>query len=331
MTTDERYASIPVTELQLLEVVSAQSARGHSSSANGQFNASARYTIDPKRSLAADSSVSVTHSFEGKQQPTYALLNGIGIAPRLSRISTLGARAEWADSDFGNGREDTLRWGATLAVDPIPTLGGSVGYSGEWHHTRAGIGFTNSATGAVRADSVRGDHRRRERELRHRPGRDRPANEDGEHGRHGHARPAQDADAGRSYGYSRSTRSGAGLPGSATSSQNIEGTTSWSPVPALYASGGLARLITNGIGVTTGNVSAGVSPFPGAALQLRFQYAETFDTSTNLRTRAYGPTARWTILTSLYADVSYSIAESRSSAERSKSNVFFARLFWAVR
>lgn len=330
VTTDERYASIVVTELQLLSVVSAQSVKGRKTDANGQLNASARYTIDPATSFAYDTSVSINHSFEGKR-PTYALLNGIGAAPRLNRITTLGARAEWSDADFGTGREDTLRWGGTVSVDPIPTLGGSVGYSGQWRHSSAGIAFSNSATGAVRADLYEGIT------LGANASFGTGQVETGQRTTTASAAatttlvPHRTLTLAGSYGYTRSARTGAGLPALTNTSQNLEGTTSWSPVPALYASGGLARIITNGIGVTTGNIAAGVSPFPGAALQLRFRYAETFDTSTHLRTRAYGPSARWTILKSLYVDVSYSLTESRSSAEDSKSNVFFARLFWAVR
>jgi hypothetical protein len=330
ITTDDRAASILVTELQLVLVVPAEAAKGHTSNASGQLNGAAKYVIDPSTSFAADTALSVTHRFGGGPV-TYAVVNGIGAAPRLNEITTLSARGEWSDADFGQGRDDQLRWGANLAVDPIPTLGSSLGYSGIWRHSALGIAYTNSMIGGVRADLYEGIS----------------VGGTGSYGV-GRAETGQDTTSANAsatatfvphktmttagtYGYTWSRRTGAGLPESTSSSQNLEGTAAWSPIHALYLSGGIARLITNNVPQTTGSFAAGVSPFPGANLQLRFQYAERFDTATHLRTRNYGPSARWTVLPTLYVDVSYTDAQSFSDAEDTKSRIFFARLFWAVR
>ena len=110
----------------------------------------------------------------------------------------------------------------------------------------------------------------------------------------------------------------------------LEGTVTVNPVPAIFGSAGLARVVSNGTHYTLANLAASVSPFPGGDLYLGFAYNETLDTRADQRVRGWGPTMRWKIRGATYLDAGYSAVDSTSPSQDVHSRVFTARLSLAL-
>ncbi|MGZ6126249.1 MAG: hypothetical protein ACXWLR_14880, partial [Myxococcales bacterium] len=85
-----------------------------------------------------------------------------------------------------------------------------------------------------------------------------------------------------SFVHSASVTSGTGLPRSATSSNRVEGTVSFTPVRALYLSGGASRTVTQPRPVTLANGTVSFSPFPGGDLQFSLTYTQSLEADTSV-------------------------------------------------
>jgi hypothetical protein len=82
---------------------------------------------------------------------------------------------------------------------------------------------------------------------------------------------------------------------------------------------------------TLGNLSVGLSPFQGGQVLVRFAYNETLDTSSESRTRFYGPGLRWNIRSGAFLDAAYTWNETIGPALRNFTGAFLAKLNLALR
>jgi hypothetical protein len=326
-TTDPRYASVLVTEVQFFlgESAATVAARGSPTILSGQLNASGRAMIVRDYNLAYDTSLTYTHA-DHPWHATWNLSNALSASRRLGRIVGTSARIERTDSDAGQGREGSFRWGGSLTVDPLPTLGAGLSYGGSWTERRAGDLRTQSLTAFGRADLYRG------LSVFTSAGGTLGRNESGQdtQGLNFSAgttmTPHRTLTLNGTYSRAISTASGGGKPTTRDDKSLVEGSGSFSPFPALSMSASVTRYLTGQTPSTLASFNAGFSPFPGGQLQMRFFYSETLDTAADQRTRIWGPGARWNVRQGLTLEASYTVNDSRTPAQDQLSKIFFASL-----
>jgi hypothetical protein len=254
-------------------------------------------------------------------------VNGISASRRLAAALVGSARLERTDSEQGRGKEWAWRYSATLASDPIPAFGAAFTYSGEYGHTQAGEHQNNNLLLLARSDLYRGvsllangsvafgtlDTGQATRTL----------NVNGSL----QVSPGPYLTLAGTYLHQENRVSASGTGGSFTSRLGrAEGTASFTPFPALYASASVARVVTGDKPYTLANFGVNVAPFPGGTLLVRFNYQESIDTGSDLRTRLWGPSLRWNIRTGTYLDVSYTDSLSRTPAVDTSMRTVFASL-----
>ncbi len=328
-----QLSEIFVTELQLALVVPAQEAVGRSSTLGGNLNASTRFRILEGQgfSLTYDLSTLFTHSSESSQV-TYSVTNGLSATRRLSRTVNTSGRVERNDTDVGQGHLSGNRWSATLAYDPLPTLGAALLYSGQLNQTREGSSSSHTFGAAARADVYEGIAT--SANVTYGLGRD----ETGRDARTASLAATATITPNRflsmagSVGVSDSKQTGAGRPEQSDRRGIVEGSAALSPFRALAMSGSVTRIFGRGIpGQTLISFGAGFSPFPGGDLQLRYAYQESIDTSGEQRTRTHGPAVRWNIRRGWFVDGGYSFLDSSAPAQDVSSRFYFANLSIALR
>jgi hypothetical protein len=86
VTTDPRYASILVTEIQFFEALSAAeaAARGTVTRLSGQLNGTGRLVLLKEPNLTYDASLLWTHA-NRPWRTTWSLANGLSLSRRLGR------------------------------------------------------------------------------------------------------------------------------------------------------------------------------------------------------------------------------------------------------
>jgi hypothetical protein len=329
VTTDARYRDILVTELQLYRIVPADQARGKSSNLRGDASAGVRVRILESVPLSYNFDGLLSHD-SARSGVRYSLSNGLSLSTPLARALQLDARLERSDSDFGQGREDLNRASASLGYQPLPVLGTNLTYSGQIQHSAAGEEITNSINLFLRGDPYRGVS------LSASGGYSLISFADGASGRQGTAQTGLALTPNRwlvlngGFGYSRTRISGGRRAEVEDEQSRLDGSATVNPVPAIFVSAGVARLVSNGTPSTLVNVAANVAPFPGGDLFLGFTYNETLDTRSDLRVRNWGPSLRWKIRQSTYLDATYAILDSTSPAQDVYTKVFSARLALAL-
>lgn len=329
VTTDVRYRDILVTEMQAFRVVSAALAKGRTENLRGDANLSARVRLLDSIPLSYDFAGVLTHD-SARPRALYSVTNGLSLSTPLAPVVNLDARLERSDFDTGQGKEDQSRASASLGVQPLPTLGGNVTYTGQIQHTVQGRVVTNNVILFGRGDPYRGVS------LSASGGYTLSSFADGATGKQATVQAGIGLTPNRwvvlsgSYGYSNG-RSTGGAKGDIKDVQSrLEGTVTVNPVPAIFGSAGLARVVSNGTPYTLANLTASVSPFPGGDLYLGFAYNETLDTRADQRVRGWGPTMRWKIRNATYLDAGYTVLDSTSPAQDIHQRVFTARLSLAL-
>ncbi len=333
VATAPQFSEIFVTELQLSLVVPAQEAVGRSSRLGGSLNATTKFRILEGQglSLTYDVSTLFTHSSE-TSWVSYSVTNGISASRRLARTVVTSGRLERNDSDVGQGHLSSNRWSASLAYEPIPTLGATLLYGGQLSQTREGNSLSQTFGAAARADLYQGIST--SASVTYGLGRD----DTGRDSRTASAAASATITPNRyvslagSAGVSDTKQSGAGRPEQAEQRGLIEGSISISPFRALFVSGSVTRIFGSSIpGQTLASFAAGFSPFPGGDLQLRYTYQESIDTSGEQRTRSHGPAARWNIRRGWFLDGGYSFLDASAPAQDVSSRFYFANLSIALR
>jgi hypothetical protein len=106
----------------------------------------------------------------------------------------------------------------------------------------------------------------------------------------------------------------------------------YNPLGSLYLFGLIQRIEEKGKAGITASIFSGSwsAQRTGGALELRFNYADNFESETRTRTRNYGPSARWKINAKAFLEVAYTIATIDTpliNQESAASNANFRMTF----
>ncbi len=323
VTLDDQYRNVLVTEVQFFEALPAGTGRRISTFA-GQANASSRIQLI-RSTLVYDLSVSLAH---GNRRPAiWNTTSALRLNRRLGRILDLGALAERSDgNDPGGGHIATTRWSASLTADPLPTLGASLTYSGDFSQAGIGESLSDAVSLSARATPYR--------DVNlfgvavHNVATDAA----------GRTRKSDTATAGLSlaphprlslsgsYAASRTVQSGGGQPDAVSTTWRVEGTASFNPVPALSASGGISYGEIDRVGQTLVNVSGTFSPFPGGNLVLSFRYNQYRDSLSDSTSLIFGPYLRWNVRPGMFVETSYTWLDISLPIQETRTRALNARL-----
>jgi hypothetical protein len=330
LTTDPQFSDIFVTELQLFDVAQAADVRGRTNTLSGTLNGTGRILLLRAPSLAYDASLVVTHS----SQPalvTYALVNGLSLQHRLARTVTGAARVDRSDSDAGRGHEALNRWSGSLALDPLPTLGGTLAYTGQLAQHPTGHAISHNGTAVARADLYEGISSSASASAGW-------SNDD-----KGRTSRGTTAAVGFSIvpnpilsttwnaSYTTSTQTGAGLPEQSDWRGILEATASLSPFRSLALAGNVVRLFGKSGASTLVNFNGGLALFPGGDLQLSYAYQESLDSSAQSRTRTHGPGLRWNIRPGWILTSAYTVQHNSTPSQALDGQAFSVNLVITLR
>jgi hypothetical protein len=323
------FPAIRVTEIQFFVVLSARTTTTRTS---GSLSATARYALvrgDP--SVSYDFSAVVSHAQELGTR-NFSVLNGLSAAQTLGAGIAVSGRLDRTDSGGTSRPHDAVsRASASLNYDPLPTLGLGLTYGAAYTQTADGSGLTNGGSVFARADLYTGVATAANASCAFGTN---PAGQSVTNlnvGASASVTPNRVVGLTASSNFARSTTSGGGRPDQTQQVGRVDGSVTFNPFPALFAAAGVSRLFAGGTPGTIANVNAGFSPFQGGQLMLRFAYAETLDTLSDMRTRAWGPSARWNIRPGAYLDVSYSTTDDRTPTLTTTSRTIFADLVISLR
>ncbi len=329
VTTDTRYRDILVAEMQVLQVVAAESARGRSSNLRGDASLSARVRLLQSVPLSYDFAGTLDHD-SARPNPRYSVANGLSLSTPLASRLRLDARLERTDLDAGQGRQSLNRASVSLGAQPLPAAAATLTYSGQLQQTALGDESSHGLALFARADPYRGVS------LGASGGYTASTFADGGSSRQGSVQSSLGLTPNRwlsltgSWGWSSAHFTG-GARGNVKDVQSrLEGTATVNPAPAIYASGSLARVTFNGPAYTLANLVTSVAPFPGGDLYLGFAYNETLDTRSGLRVRGWGPTMRWKIRGATFLNAGYTVLDSTSPAQDVHSRVLTVQLTLAL-
>lgn len=330
VTTDPQLSEIFVTEAQFLLLVPAQEARGRSSAVSGSVNASGRLTLVPSIGLTYDVSSFLSHS--NSARVTWAVNNGLSASGRLGHNVRVFGRVDRSDTDTGRGHEASNRWAGSLAAQPIPTLSGSITYSGTYAQNLTGNALLNSLAAIAQADVYEGVAL----SLGGTGGIGFNENDQTVKSTTGMASlslsPNRIMSVSGGASYTASQQSGGDLPESSDRRVSLDASASVNPFPALSLSGGASRFLSKNLPPQTlWNFGGTFSPLPGGALSLRYFYQESYDSSSQARARQHGPSLRWNIRSGWYFDSSYSFRDTRSPVEETSGRGFSANLIITLR
>jgi len=325
VTSDTRFETIQVTEIQLANLVPAQSLAGRLDTIQGTANANLR--VDILRSgprLTYDFQSFLRHRNSGTRL-TYSITNGLSLDQPLSRVLALAARVDRTDADLSQGHEAAHHYSARLTAQPIPAASATLSYVGQHQETRQGTSISNGLLLFARAEPYRGISTTAN--LTWATGRQAT----GEDTRTAGAQvattlvPHPAVSLSGTYAYQENgTRSAA--VDSVTVVQRVEGGVTAAPFQALYLSASVARAEAQGRWNTIANFTGTLSPFPGGELTLSFHYTETLDTTNDGRSRDLGPYLRWTFRSGAFVEGTYSFTESTSRTGDNRIRSASARL-----
>jgi hypothetical protein len=330
LTTDPQLSEIFVTEAQFLLVVPAEEARGRSSSFGGSLNANGRLSLVPSINLAYDVSSLITHSDTGSV--TWAISNGLTASRRLNPVFRVSGRVDRTDTDSGLGHESSNRWGGSLSIEPLTTLGGLVSYGGQFSQSRGGNALTQTLALLGRADLYEGIalSATGTQGLGFNEAHQTVQSTTGSAGLS--LVPNRFFSANGNASYTGSSQRGGDAPDRTDRRVALDAAATLSPFPALALAGGVSRFLAKNLPPQTlANFSASLSPFPGGALSIRYAYLETLDTAADQRTRVHGPSLRWNIRAGWFFDSGYSFQETHAPAEQTSGRAFNANLTITLR
>ncbi|MGZ6143729.1 MAG: hypothetical protein ACXWLM_10335, partial [Myxococcales bacterium] len=328
VTTDARFTDIFVTELQLSWIQPLPGNRRVDTTNGSLLSASARTLLVPAINLAHDFSLYLTTQQRPQQDTAviWIVLNGLSASRQLNETFLASARIARQDADQLRGHEGTFLYSASLAATPLPTLTSSLVYSGQNQHLREGILNTNSLSLFTQATPYQGIglvgdfsysiadnlvHQTLKTDAMTLTATLQPHPKLGLSG---------------SFGHSATLSDGGGLPHSSLVTNRVDGTITFTPVRALFASVTATRLVQQPFPVTLANATVSFNPFPGGDLQFGGSYNETLDADES-RTRFFGPFVRWNIRRGTVLNVNYTILDTDRHAQGAQhSNTLNANL-----
>jgi hypothetical protein len=332
-TTDPRFADIQVTELQALDVVPASSVLGWNGSWGSSFNGGLTMPLTSGRELQYD--LSLTLGLRGAPLTNaWFLTNGLGWQRQLSPTLGLSARAQRADTG-GTGVPGTAQttWGAMLAAQPLPTLSGSLGYSGAATQRPGTTIVDNGLTGAAAAALYEGVSASASSGVgvSVAPGR---VTRSTQSSASASVAPSSTLSFSGAYSIAYSQSSGSGpaaiagtLPTSATWSDALNGSVTWVPVPALTLNGSATRIRSRGESPhALAAFQIAYSPFRGGSLVPALAHAETFDYQSSSTTKTSNASVTWRLTSWANLVAGYLLADSHAPLGSTTTSAVNARL-----
>lgn len=326
VSTDPALAEINVTEIQFfLEESATEAQRRASLTFSESVNTTLRVSLVPKLNLSYDFSGMLTHTIDPTRY-TWTVTNGVGLSNRLSPAVAYSARVSRADSDAGQGHLAQNQWTASLALDPLQTLGGSLSYSGQVTQDRTGSSLSNALAATARAELYQGIAAGANGSYALSQSPTSRLAENGTASGSLSLVPNRFLSTSGSIGFTWSRQRAGGLPTVTDRAAVAEGGATLSPFQALALTGSIRRTWLGQVASTSGSFSAAASILRGGALQARYNYVTSFETAARLRTTTHGPGVRWNIRTGWYVDGGANWTATSAPAQSLETEAYFANL-----
>ena len=328
VTVDPQYRAVLVTELQPYLVVPASEAPRQSQQWGGNFSGSVRLLLLQDWNLAYTLALSTSHQ-DSVWFQDWSVLNALSAGKQIARNVSVGAQLSRTDSAQTNIPHEAInRWSAQISYDPFPTLGASLTYSGQFGQLYVGEVLSNALTLVGRVDPWQGVS------LAATAGYNWARDERGRKLESPNGTlsltlvPMQALVINGTWGVSSAITTGTSGTVLSDRTTSLQGNVSFTPVRALFFAAGVQRSSGGGQGPQTlVNFGAGLSPFAGGQLLLRFSYDENLNTVARVRNRFFGPSVRWNIRSGTHLDVAYTWNDSIQPALLTQSRALFANLF----
>jgi hypothetical protein len=229
------------------------------------------------------------------------------------------------DQDQSRGHEGSFLYSSSLTATELPTLSHSLVYSGQSTWTQSGFFSMNSLSFFNRATPYRG--------IGLLAGAVYSFNTapDGTHLHSdtvtltGSLAPNPKLSFAATFAHADTTTEGGVALRTSSSSNQVTGSFTATPVPALYLSAGVTHLVSSGTPHTLANGSVSFSPFPGGDLQLSLNYLQTYQDPDQV-TQLFSPQIRWNIRPSILLTVSYTLQDSHAGVAGTLARTFEANL-----
>lgn len=331
VTTDSAYRNLLVTELQLLLVLPAALVPRNQTTYTATANVTARTALLQGPDLAHDVQASVARQSEGVT--TYAVVNGLSLAQRLTRTIVANARGARQDQDAGRGHEGIWLWSAAVTGNPYPTAYWSVNYSGTANDRDQTVAHSLTALG--RADLYEGISTQvngtasfltqAEQTLPSGIVQGERTASTGQAGATASFTPNRFVTLTTGVLYSRSVAFTPETGDVVTDFGRADASLSLTPAPALSAAGTVSRVFLGARPTTLATLQLNYFPLRGE-LQLSFAYSKTLDTTADATAESWGPSLRWNVRRGVALTSSYTVLENAAPAQTLRSRVLSANL-----
>jgi hypothetical protein len=324
-TVDRRFSSVFVTELQLLLVAQVRTRTPWQDSARAVATIGGRTQIT--RTVAYDLSGILTRITASRTPDvrSYLLTNGVSYADKLGEFFVVNARVARQDQDLSHGHEGLFVYSSSLTATPLPTLSHSLVYSGQSLWGLAGFQTTNALSFFNRASPYRGIGLLAGAVYSVNTGPRGAVLKSDNVTCSATVTPNPKLTLSGTFGHADTVATGGGAPRSSSSANQITAGATATPVPALYLSIGLTRLVSSSTPHTLASGSAGFSPFPGGNLQLAVNYLETYQ-DPNQTSRLFSPSIRWNVRPNALLTVSWTLLDSNAVGAATQARTFEADL-----
>jgi hypothetical protein len=325
-TIDKRFSSVLVTELQLLLVAPVTASQPWRSSTRAVGSVSGRTQVLAPGFVYDFTGILTRITGTGTpRMDTYLLTNGLSYSGRFASIFSMNWRVARQDQDQSRGHEGSFLYSSSLTATELPTLSHSLVYSGQSNWTQSGFSSMNSLSFFNRATPYRG--------IGLLAGAVYSLNTapDGSHLHSdtltlsGSLAPNPKLSFSATFAHADTVSEGGIAPRSSSATNQISGGFTATPVPALYLSAGVTRLVSSGTPHVLANGSISFSPFPGGDLQLALNYLQTYQDPDQV-TQLFSPSLRWNIRPSTLLTVSYTLQDSHAGVAGTLARTFEANL-----
>ena len=331
VTVDPRFADIFVTEAQAYLIVPASQAQRKTELVSSNLTTYLRLLFWREWNLAYDFSAFVAQS--NTFAPNFwTITNGLSAGRRLTSVWAVSGQLQRTDNGVQGDHESVSRLNAMLSADPLPTIGAGLTYSGAVGQFRSGTIVTNSLTLLGHLDPWEGVNVYGS--LGYTWARDQS-------GRTSNGAntvvsvtlaPMRTLLLAGTWSLNSGYQSGGSLPPRDNRQTLLQGTVSFTPIPAFSFSAGATRTADLFRSPQTlANFVAGFSPFPYGQLLIRFSYNETLESGSESRVRLYGPSLRWNIRPGSFLDMNYTWTETVQPALYTFGRTLFAQLTISLR
>lgn len=332
ISTEPRFADIFVTEVQLVLVEPLPASRQTDASNGGILSTSLRTVLFPSINLAHDVSLYLnSQQRPGQNAATvWVLLNGLSASRQITDVFLVSGRFARQDADQLRGHEGTFLYSASVGATPLPTLSHTLVYSGQVQDTADGQATTSSVALFNQATPYAGIG------LVAALSYNVTTNVQGQTSRTDSVsltstlQPHPKLTLSGSFAHSATISDGGGQPRSSFVTNRLDGTVTFVPVRALYASVTATRIVQEPQPATLASAALSFNPFPGGSLQAGVSYNENLDADQS-RTRFLAPFVRWNVRRGTILNVSYTILRTDFHSQGSqRSQNFNANLAVAL-